>query len=92
MSQLGMFDPKGQVMTPKSAYKCEFDTVILFQWCAPDKAPFCVFPCSNFSKKEIPESWMQAVIDKTSRLKQLKPIASMEGKILSLYAKCETGK
>ena len=91
MCQLDLHDPVGERVPAKKLSEYEFSKVILFNRTENEGRPFVIYPRAMFTRDEIREPWLQGNIDIKSRKKLLKPISSLEGKELSLFAKVEKG-
>ena len=53
--------------------------------------PFAWYPRSIFTTEEIPEKWLDSILDYTSRLKSLGTFERMPGKNFSLFGKIDDG-
>ena len=69
----------------------EYFFVCLFEWSEDNPKPFFVVVREIFSSEEIPESWFTKKLTSFHR-QQKTEFLSLEGKILSVFCKCEKGR
>lgn len=84
---LGTQDEISGTPVPKHVYSW----LVLFSWTAGLKEPFQLFPMSQFVDTEIRPAWITSQLVAKSRIRKLKPLTSLPGQTMSLFAKMETG-
>lgn len=72
--------------------KFHYGYVILFNWCVKAMKPFKMFPRRTFSNQEISDYWMENNVEDQYRIKKLKPLRTLPGEKMSLFAKVESCK
>lgn len=86
-----MFEDTENIMDKEAqSTVVEYDRVILFFWGKKD-LPFKLYDVQVFRPKEIKSQWLQGQLLPVSRAKKLKPLASLNGAVVSLFGKVELG-
>ena len=70
--------------------KVNYGFVVLFDLQKGNEFPFSWYPRSMFSKTEIPDRWLDSVLDMTSRMTKIS-FERMPNNSLSLFGKIEAG-
>lgn len=71
--------------------KIKYGYVVLCDKGDDVKKPFSLHQRSLFSK-EIPEKWLDSILDHSSRLKSIQSVSKIEYRNLSLFGKIDEGK
>lgn len=75
----------------RNSTKHVFDHIILFNWEKDLENPFKIYSVNDFQSKEIPQEWLLHQVRDSSRCRKLKPLPTLPGEILTLFAKVEKG-
>ena len=68
------------------------DRVVLFNWKHGNNSAFQFYKKDLFSGSEIHVDWLKYQLVPKSRLRKMKPVESMPGKVFSMFAKIDSGK
>ena len=76
---------------PSGSTSHKYSHLVLFNRGNGVKSPFKKFPKKQFFISEIRDEWIKYQMQANSRKRKLKPISSLPGVTMSLFAKLESG-
>lgn len=72
-------------------HKVKYGYVVLYEKHENVDRPFASYPRNRFSNTEIPEKWLESILDESSRMKGLK-LESLSDNNMCLFAKIDEGE
>lgn len=91
-SQDDIFATQTQTATQTQSQTAKkYDYLVLCNQDENVRHPFALYPRSMLLTREIPDKWVEAILDNSSRLKSLTTLEGLPGYNFSLFGKIEAG-